>query len=152
MIAVMEQRDDPPQPSADAKQAQRILAIDHAIAGSRVNMVGMAVCFGTLILPAFLIWGIRPALLPQLMEPGVLLALSAVTAVVGAIWCAGRAPLWLGAMAAAIATPGALFVLSWWIETRTRIILLRGAARAARRSVARNRAVRRDQTTALMAR
>jgi hypothetical protein len=108
-------------------QSMRAAAQSHertwkAIWGTPLNTAGMFVCLSAIVLPPMLTWFARPDLLPALMAPRWLVLMAAGAALGGALWCAGRAPLWLGAAAGALAAPGGLYTLSLWIRDRDHIL------------------------------
>ncbi|HEX5031221.1 MAG TPA: hypothetical protein VFX78_07165 [Candidatus Eisenbacteria bacterium] len=63
-----------------------------------------------------------PSLREELATLDWLVLVAAGAALGGALWCSGRAPLWLGAASGALAAPGGLFTLSRWIRDRDHIL------------------------------
>jgi hypothetical protein len=93
-----------------------------------VNVVGLYVAVVVLAAPVMLLWCVWPALLPKLFEPEWAAVLVLGTAVGGSLWGLGRAPWWVGALAGAVAAPGALFSVCWWIADRSEILSIEVAA------------------------
>ncbi|MEZ4466258.1 MAG: hypothetical protein R3F60_14305 [bacterium] len=111
-----------PSPAQSARAAAR-----RAVPGPRdlkdvttLNKAGGIGAMVAVIVPAMILSGFFP--LWNVGSPGLWYGIATGGAALGgALFAWGRHPAWLGALCAALAAPGALFVMQWWTADRETI-------------------------------
>ncbi|MCA9527001.1 MAG: hypothetical protein KC549_11985 [Myxococcales bacterium] len=115
----------PPGPSKSAAAVARVQAVlprPSAVAASvsSLNKAGGIGALVAVIVPAMILSGFFP--LWNVGSPGLWYGIATGGAALGgALFAWGRHPAWLGAFCAALAAPGALFVMQWWTADRETI-------------------------------